>query len=51
MVFGCNELSIQHEQTGWGLTFHALEALKSMKEYKDPQSIEVAYAAHWKQKR
>jgi hypothetical protein len=49
MVFDHNSLHIEHE-TGWGIEFNALDALKCMMGYED-RSIQVTYASHWQQKR
>ena len=49
MVFGQNVLHIEHKN-GWGIEFHALDALKSMMHYTD-RDLQVSHAAHWQTKR
>ncbi|KAF0915077.1 hypothetical protein E2562_033193 [Oryza meyeriana var. granulata] len=47
MVFGESFLSLQHAQTGTGLYFNALDALKAWKQEALPP-VEVPAAAKWK---
>lgn len=50
MIFGDNFVTIEHEKTGWKITFNAFDALDRVD--KTGQSmLQVAYSGEWQKSR
>lgn len=50
MIFGDNHVTIEHEESGWGIDFNAFDALNRVD--KTGQSmLQVAYSKEWQQSR
>lgn len=50
MIFGDNYVTIEHENSGWGITFNAYDALDRVD--KTGQSmLKVAYSREWQKSR
>ncbi|RJE21139.1 hypothetical protein PHISCL_06514 [Aspergillus sclerotialis] len=50
MIFGDNFVSIEHEKTGWGITFNAFDALDRVDKTGE-RMLEVAYSKEWQRSR
>lgn len=50
MIFGDNFVSIEHEPTGWGITFNAFDALDRVDKTGE-RMLEVAYSKEWQRSR
>ena len=50
MIFGDNFVSIEHEMTGWGITFNAFDALDRVDKTGE-RMLEVAYSKEWQRSR
>lgn len=52
MFFGNNYLRIQHAKSGFSYDFNANEALECVGKHEGQyESVKVAYAKHWSEKR
>lgn len=50
MIFGDNFVSIEHEKSGWGITFNAFDALDRVDKTGE-KMLEVAYSKEWQRSR
>jgi type 2A phosphatase activator TIP41 len=50
MIFGDNFVSIEHQPTGWGIGFNALDALKGV-DKTGKEMLKVAYSGEWARSR
>ena len=50
MIFGDNSLSIEHEQSGWGISFNAFDALDCVDKTGETM-LKVAYSKEWQKSR
>lgn len=50
MIFGDNFVSIEHEKSGWGITFDAFDALDRVDKTGE-RMLEVAYSKEWQRSR
>ena len=50
MIFGDNFVTIEHEKTGWGITFNAFDALDRV-DKTGASMLKVAYSREWQKSR
>ena len=50
MIFGDNLLAIEHEQSGWGISFNAWDALDQVDKTGSAR-LRVAYSKEWQRNR
>lgn len=50
MIFGDNFVSIEHEKTGWGISFNSFDALDRVDKTGE-QMLEVAHSKQWQRSR
>ncbi|KKK13845.1 TOR signaling pathway protein [Aspergillus rambellii] len=50
MIFGDNYVSIEHEKSGWSITFNAFDALDRV-DKKGESMLKVAYSKEWQESR
>ena len=50
MIFGDNFVKIEHEKTGWGITFNAFDALDRVDKTGESM-LKVAYSKEWQKSR
>lgn len=50
MIFGDNFVKIEHQKTGWGITFNAFDALDRVDKTGESM-LKVAYSKEWQKSR